>query len=217
MDTRVSLCDALPFFAISDDAFNAAINYRSDDSYLDNLEYSPFDTDECKYNSDLNVNEFYVQNRLATIPKTNYIYLDDFPTITDDTLTICNFYIRSIPKNMQYFTDTIMLNFNGNLSVLGLTETRLDSHLESLYELPGYQMYANSRIIHGGGVAMYVSSAYPSTTQNQVTISEPSLESIGVEMTILTKKYTVCFYAFTGHHVQITTALIIICLIFFLM
>lgn len=82
-----------------------------------------------------------------------------------------------------------------NISVLGFTDIRLDPHLSSLYELPGYNMYNNWRNIYRGGVALYISSDFDSCIRKQFTISESFIESIAVETTISKSKYLfLCIY-----------------------
>ena len=115
------------------------------------------------------MNEFFVHNRFNAVPKS----LDNPPPLCNRPLTILNLNIRSIPKNPQSIKDTIMHHSSIKFDILGFTEIRLDSHLCSLYDIPGYHMFTRSRNSHGGGVALYISTDYYDTgTQNQLTISE---------------------------------------------
>ena len=110
--------------------------------------------------------------------------------------------IRSIPKNFQYFKDTIMLNSSSiNINVLGFTETRLDHHFSPLYKLSGYCMYTNSRNIHDSSVAVYVADNYVSSVQDELTISDSYIETIGVAATV--NVGSICFYAFIDPQVEV--------------
>ena len=79
--------------------------------------------------------------------------------------------------------------FSIHIYVLCFTEVRLAPHISSLYELPMYHMYTNARNVHGDGVAIYVSNEYNSSVLNQFTLSDSFIEFIGVEATVLTRKY----------------------------
>ncbi len=74
------------------------------------------------------------------------VSLENIPASKSKCLIICSMNIRSIPKNLQYFQDTVLSNTSINFDFHGLTETRLDAHLTSLYELPG-TFYENFFII----------------------------------------------------------------------
>lgn len=94
-----NISDELPFASLNNDA-SILPNSNSHE-----LEFQPFVIDDHKYSKDLDVDSFYTKYGLDTIPKTNYGYLDDFPVVNRNCLTICNFNIRSIPTNLQYFKD----------------------------------------------------------------------------------------------------------------
>ena len=90
---------------------------------------------------------------------------------------------------MQYFKDTIINKPRIEFNVIGLSEVRLDPNLISLYELPGYNMFANSRNIHGGDVVLYVSDDHNATIVNHLNISEAFIETTGVQANTGKGKY----------------------------
>ena len=93
------------------------------------------------------------------------------------------------------FKDTILYSTSLNINVIAFTEIRLESHLSYLYDIPGYNLFTNSRNIHGGGVALYISSDYDLLVQNHLTISDSFIESLGVEASIVSKKSLfLCIY-----------------------
>ena len=142
----------------------------------------------------MDANYFYSNNRSINAPITEYLHLDRL-SLVNNSLTICNMNIRSIPKNLQLFKDSVLHDSAVNFDVLGFTETRLQPHLSSLYEIPGYNMFINSRNVHGGGVALYISNNFDSSEQTQLTVSDHFIETIAVEMSIKRKKYLfICIY-----------------------
>ena len=195
MEINNSLCDELPFATLSNDSFHSIICYSTSfNNYYYNLEYDPFATYD-KYDNLLCADEFYLCNRFTSIPKCKYIFLDNINLPSNNSLTISHVNIRSIPKYLQSFKDTILYSTSLNINVIALTEIRLDSHLSYLYDIPGYNLFTNSRNIHGGGVALYISSDYDLMVQNHLTISDSFIESLGVEASIVSKKYLfLCIY-----------------------
>lgn len=198
MVTSETACYDFPFASLTDELFQSVLHNHSsvcNDYNYRNREYSSLFIENDKYNSDLDVNGFYLSNRSVSAPKSSYVFLDNMSLSNHNTLTIANMNIRSIPKNLHYFQDTVLHTIPCKIDVLGFTEIRLQSHLSSLYELPNYYMYANSRNAHGGGVAIYISNEFTSSVLNPLTFSEPFIESIGVEALIRNKRNVfVCIY-----------------------
>lgn len=64
-----------------------------------------------------------------------------------------------------------MHNSSIKSDVLGFAEIRLDSHMCSLNEIPGYHMFTGFRNVHGGEVALYISMDYDTTTQHIVNLT----------------------------------------------
>lgn len=150
---------------------------------------------EDKYNSDLNVDNLFIQYNHINFPRSQYIYLHDNSLPIKNVFDILTLNIRSIPMNLQSFVDNILCNLNIKHSIIGLTEIRLSSHLASLYQLPGYKMFSNCRNTHGGGVAVYISDSYHATIVDKFSNLESFIESIGIHCTIMNKKALIlCIY-----------------------
>lgn len=115
------------------------------------------DVDEDKYNSDLHVTNLYTKFRNTNVMRSKYIELFHYSSKSNDVTTLLTLNIRSIPTNVQSFVDTVLGSVATKYNILGLTELRLEAHLSSLYQLPGYSLFTNCRNTHGGGVAMYIS------------------------------------------------------------
>lgn len=194
----IGLCNELPFSSLSDESLISTLTSDaslSNGNHYRNLEFDPWCVDDFKYNNDADVNRFIVRDTLVRVPKTNYVFADELPLSCNNNLTICNMNIRSIPKNLQSFRDTILCNTILDITVLGFTEVRLDPNYVSLYELPGYIMYNNCRNVHGGGVSIYASSEYDSSIVNHLVKSESYIETVGVELTIGKNKCLfICIY-----------------------
>lgn len=137
MVTEFSHDSILPFASLNDEQLISILNFDyTENEYFKQLEYVPFAYEENKYNYDLDATEFYISKRLVSIPKTNYISLDELSQLSSDSLTLANMNIRSIPRNLQYFKDIIMHNSSVSLNVIGFTEVSLDAHHSSLYDIP---------------------------------------------------------------------------------
>lgn len=164
--------------------------------YLNNINFNPINVQDDKYATDLDVDFFYTKYRNLSIPSSEYVLLDPLPLQNNiNRLTIFFMNIRSIPTNFQTFVDHILGSTSLKLNVIGFTETRLDSDLAAVYQLPGYNLYTKCRNRNGGGVAMYISSDYYCTELTDASISEPFIEAIFVETTIMNKPYLFgCIY-----------------------
>ena len=189
----------LPFASVDDLEINHIFNNQSLDSYVNysqNLEFDSLAILDDKYNNELDINELFTHYRHFNVPKSEYIFLDNFslPINNSNIITLLNMNIRSIPRNIQTFTDTILNNISTKFDVLGFTEVRLDAHLAQLYEIPGYRMCSNSRNTHGGGVALYISDNHHSSVQEEFSFVETFIECIGVEVNIMNRSLFVCIY-----------------------
>lgn len=117
--------------------------------------YLPLSALDNKYNNELDIDIFYTRIRQLNIPTPEYLFLDFFSVIgNSDIFTIIGFNILSVPTNLQYFNDTVLSSLPLKVDVLGFSETRLDSDLIPVYQLPGYNLHTKCRNRNGGGVAM---------------------------------------------------------------
>ena len=179
----------------------------SDDELLDNYDlnniqrqqpcdiFDPFSIQDSNYNIDLDVNQFYIRSRNVNFPRSENIFLDNFPLrMQNSVISLLTFNIRSISSNFQYFVDTL-LSYHMHIDVLGLTETRLDADISPLYKLPDYDMFTTNRNRYGGGVVIYISSKYKSSKMSEFSVLEPFLESLGIEAKFNGNTYLfICIY-----------------------
>ena len=119
MEVNNLLSTELPFLYLSDETFHSFLSVPTHTNAVihKDFEFDPFKVDYCKYNQDLDVNEFYMCNRSTVVPKSEYIFLDNISYLKTNALTISNVNIRSIPKNLQCFREIILdishINFTG--------------------------------------------------------------------------------------------------------
>lgn len=153
-----------------------------------NLVFDPSLSENDKYDNYIDGCNFF---SISDIPKTEYVYLSNFPLSSANTLSILNLNIRSIPKNLQYFVDNVVYHSDIKLNITGLTEIRLNQSISSLYNLPGYHLFVNARNVYGGGTAIYADSELEATLLSEFTISYDFIETVRIEVNFFLRK---CVY-----------------------
>lgn len=188
--------DCLPYISLND---NYLLNHLQCDTIIQPPIYKNFRkmffdplsiiVDD-KYDINLDVNIFLKNSRNINISKPNYSFIDSINLEENSyTLTIFNLNMRSIPTNLQLFTDTVLSipNTVTKLDLLCFTETRLDQQLVPLYQIPNYDMFTNCRNRHGGGIALYIERKFSSCMIDECTLLYYSFECLGVEFKVLNK------------------------------
>lgn len=178
---------ALPFSQLSDTEFNNVISgsqafLTSSISYLDTLIFEPFIPQYDRHNCDIDVDSFMINARNVTLPQSSYEFLGDREHENLSLIpqfTVLSFNIRSF-SNLQNFTDQCLQGIH--FDVMGFQETRLNNNIASLFQLPGYNFYTQSRSTEGGGVALYVSDSYPSFLIRNMCFTESYLECVAAEI-----------------------------------
>lgn len=172
----------LPFHSVRDDELITLLTSDYSRSYFSDS-FDPCAIIDGKYNNDLDINQSCLRSKYLNVPQSEYIFLDSFPLVKSNcnTKSVLSMNIRSIPANITSFVDLILDNTGATFDVIGLTETRLDSDLIPLYQLPEYNMFNQCRNRYGGGVTLYVSNSYSSTMMNEFSFVEPYLECVSVQ------------------------------------
>ena len=67
--------------------------------------------------------------------------------------------------------------------MIGLCETKIDSNIEQLYNLAGYNLITNNNQLNTGGLALYIKSNSPVTIKPELTFFRNGIESIFAELT----------------------------------
>ncbi len=148
---------------------------------LDQILFNPLNLEQeinCTINDAL---IFNIDNITQKFSK--YIYLDDLKTKLKETdvFSVLSMNIRSLASNLQILTDQCLPEEN-SVDIMGFSETRLDSNIENLYQLKGYNMFTMNRDRKGGGVCIYVSSIHKSCIIKECCLMEQFLECVCVEV-----------------------------------
>ena len=61
-------------------------------------------------------------------------------------------------------------------SVIGLCEIKIDSNIEQLYNLAGYNLITNNNQLNKGGLAFYIESNIPVTIKPEQTFIRNGIE-----------------------------------------
>ena len=110
----------------------------------------------------------------------------NFPSQLITILFLCYMSISEVYQicliNLKFFLQSI----NHNFSVIALSETWLKTVPHSYYFLPGYELIVNNRTGNkaGGGVALYVSRDLNVIPREDLNLSDDSLESLFIEITV---------------------------------
>ena len=97
------------------------------------------------------------------------------------TLSCLSLNVSSLKKHFQTLQTEITDNFRP--SVIGLCETKIDSNIEQLYNLAGYNLITNNNQLNKGGLALYIKSNIPVTIKPDQTFIRNGIESIFAELT----------------------------------
>ena len=92
-----------------------------------------------------------------------------------------NIKFSSIKKYFQALQSEITDYFRP--SVIGRCETKIDSNIEQLYNLAGYNLVTNNNQLNNGGLALYIKSDIPVTIKPDQTFIRNAIESIFAELT----------------------------------
>ena len=133
--------------------------------------------------------QFYNDNTvLDNVNQCDYFLDDSFAKKCKQQKVDDNFYstihinIRSIPKNLEKL-ERFIENINYNFSVIGISETWLNSGNVDCYGLNGYNHYYLYREHkRGGGVSLYINSNFTVKTRDDLNIMNNSMEALFVEI-----------------------------------
>ena len=100
-----------------------------------------------------------------------------------ESLNNFNTYFYNIDGNKTNFNcfASELHKLEGELSVIGIAETNIDSDQKQLYRLNEYKSYYSDKISNkksGTGIALYLHEKFNGTKNNIASITEPHLESL---------------------------------------
>ena len=124
-----------------------------------------------------------------------YCESDGLPVVQGSTDVVCHFMnIRSISSNLNDFI-TEGGRMIESIDFMCFAETRLSKDIECLYKLNKYRLFANSRCVRGGGVAVYAREKFNCRVIDNITCINDTLESIFLECTINSQLFIIgCIY-----------------------
>ena len=120
------------------------------------------------------ITKYYVESEIIIneIVKQNTDYNTGF--------SLMHLNIRSSPKNLDKLSNYLAM-LDVHFSVVGLSETWLNSDTLGLYELDGYKSIHLARPLRkGGGVSLYIGRDYDYTEKPEMTVMTEYLECIFV-------------------------------------
>ena len=97
------------------------------------------------------------------------------------TFSCLSINISSVKKHLQTLQTEITDFFRP--SVIGLRETKINSNIEQLYNLAGYNLKTNNNQLNKGGLALYIKSNIPVTIKPEQTFIRNGIESFFAELT----------------------------------
>ena len=126
------------------------------------------------------ITKYYVESEINEIVKQNTDYNTGF--------SLMHLNIRSSPKNLDKLSNYLAM-LDVHFSVVGLSETWLNSDTLGLYELDGYKSIHLARPLRkGGGVSLYIGRDYDYTEKPEMTVMTEYLECIFVEVVCVSNK-----------------------------
>ena len=181
-----SFVDQLPFHSVNDNDF-ARLFF--DDSYLSLNKLNSMTVETFIYNNDINTRQydpdnFYLNSDGFRNPSCDYLFPDNIPDAyvqsnpNNFNVFFCN--INSIPYKLSDLLDDniIPLAFDA----ITFCETKLNSNIQHLYSIPGYNLHTNNNSRHSGGVAIYIRENADCFIRNDLTFMDSYIETLFIEI-----------------------------------
>ena len=110
-------------------------------------------------------------------------YKNRITNTVDENFLLAHFNIRSINRNFDKLRLLLENPNQKSCSVIGLTETWLNSNISHLFSLPGFEfVYRNRHKRVGGGVGLYISKKLKHIIQEEISITSDVVESLFIEL-----------------------------------
>ena len=91
--------------------------------------------------------------------------------LSDTTFSCLSLNISSLKKLFQTLQTEITDNFCP--SIIGFCGTKIDSNIEQLYNLAGYNLITNNNQLYKGGLALYIKKQHSSNDKTRANIYSP--------------------------------------------
>ena len=154
----------------------------------------PIDPDINIFNSSMSSSS--ILSTSSQTPLLSPSSLNSNISLTNFNFSMLHFNIRSLFNKMDQLS--IFLNeFNTSFPVIGLTETWLDEVSSSLISLPNYNfVYANRQNKIGGGVGLFISSAFNFTIRKDLCPINQNFDWLAVEVFSKTSPNLIIFVVY---------------------
>ena len=113
--------------------------------------------------------DFQLQNCINVDP--NDLLINQLSATTFSCLSL---NVSSLKKHFHTLQTEITDSFRP--SVIGLCETKIDSNIEQLYNLAGYNLITNNNQLNKGGLVRYIKSNIPVTIKPEQTFIRNGIE-----------------------------------------
>ena len=182
----------LPFYDLSNAELSDLyinLSQKKTLTELNELVYDNFNNAIDTSSADTDPNVFLKDSFGFKNPQCSYIFPGklDCLQIHNNSLSLMNYNIGSIPANLESFIDECLTPLQFNFDILGFCETKLTKNLENLYSLEQYNSFYNHHTRHKGGVALYVNKDLESTLRPDITVQFDYIETIFVEISMKPK------------------------------
>ena len=164
-----NLCNSDLLSALGDNLYNFSMDV------LDKLVYMPFNADDDDSSVDYNLTGYCINK-----PTCNYHFCGENFNLEflSPSINLLYFNISSVPLHFEAFSSHCLDSMDHKFHVIGLCETRLNSSISSMYNIPSYTAFHKSKSTKGGGVSIYVHKSLQGTVLPDISIQLPHIECL---------------------------------------
>ena len=170
----------LPFSSLSDNDFLEVVqllnndlsnyNFSNDFDTIDNIKFYQFDSNYDRYGEENNPDLNFFKDCSLFPDKCKYHHSDAINEIIENNgnISMCCLNINSIPCNLDKFQHHCLTNSGEKFSIISFVETKLNSNIESLYNIASYKSFFNHCHRNSGGLAIYVKNTLDVVLRNKL-------------------------------------------------
>ena len=152
----------LPFFSLNDNQVIEIFKEGGTGVNYDDMIFDPCETSD-QYCGDDIPDTYGNAGRLNSCDQSKYLHVDEYTgllsTSVEDTINILSYNNRNVPANLADFLIEFELLFR-QTTVVAFSETRLSQGIVSLYAIPNFTCFYNSRNTAGGHCHIYLKRIY---------------------------------------------------------
>ena len=175
------------FNSLNSDEFHSTLRNFTESGQTNTSSSSYEDHISNKFNTSAQEFEYNLDsNDPAQHPSCAYLtenqYKHHIANTDEETFLLAHFNIRSINRNFDKL-HSFLENSDKKLSVIGLTETWMNSNISHLFSLPGFEfVFKNRNKRVGGGVGLYISENFEHIIHEEISVMSDVAESLFVEL-----------------------------------